>query len=160
MIADNNWIIPNEQESVKSRVARFRSMIRDIKRGGSAEGEEDVLKPLPRRRPSSSSAIAGMGLGTGAGISSPKKPSPPVIERMGSKTGAYDPRQKVEHTTETGELLPGNALAYCHISLSQFKGNTVKRLDVGIPLTYTIKHIPLATTVPMLKVMIHDAELN
>lgn len=141
VIGDNNWKIPNQRDSVKSKASRFRTMIRDIKKGKDVNDE--VIKPLPRRRPSSSSVLALAVAGKDRKLSS-------------SVPDGYNARAKVEYFTESGEPLPVNAIAYGHIPMDQFKGNTVKRLDVGIPLAYTIKHIPLATTVPMLKVTFYS----
>lgn len=137
VIGENNWNIPEVEKSMKAQASRLRTKIRDIKKGTVTN--IDAIKPLPRRRPSSSSTLAN----------SCKSPSK---DRMSA--GAYDPRAKVDFTTESGEPLPSSAIAYGHIPMSQFKGNTVKRLDVGIPMTYALKHIPLATTVPMLKVLL------
>ena len=140
VIADNNWSIPNVQDLSKSKASRLRTKIRDIKKGNVVD--DDILKPLPRRRPSSSSVAY-------------KPPTPPGAKLRTS----YDPREKVEVTTESGLVLPPTAIAYGHIPLAQFKGNTVQRVDVGIPLTYTIQHLPRARTVPMLKVAKEQLEM-
>jgi hypothetical protein len=134
VISNSSWSIPAVQDLSKSKASRLREKIRDIKKG---KIPDDTIKPLPRRRPSSSRVI--LFAHKGSTVDAP----PPTV---------YDPRAKVECTTECGGILPANALAYGHIPLAQFKGNTVKRLDVGVPLTYTIQHLPLARTVPMLKV--------
>lgn len=135
VISENSWSIPNVEDLSNYKASRFRTKIRDIKKGKVDEAAEDAsLKPLPRRRPSSSSVVYKV---------------PTAKPELGKE---YDPRAKVEHTTESGVILPSNALAYGHIPMTQFKGNTVQRLDVGIPLTYTLRHLPLARTVPMLKV--------
>jgi hypothetical protein len=143
VIAENNWSIPNVQELFSSKASKLRSTIRDIKNQNSTDTSTDddstsyFFKPLPRRRPSSHSNIVY---------------TVPVSTSEAPLRKEYDARAKVQYTTESGVVLPWNALAYGHIPLTQFKGNTVQRLDVGIPLTYTLKHLPLARTVPMLKV--------
>jgi hypothetical protein len=77
------------------------------------------------------------------------KVSPNVSE---SAPLPYDPREDIYKTTDTGDPLPPDAIGYSYISISQFKSNAVKRLDIGAPFTYAIKHLPRERSVPMLRV--------
>jgi hypothetical protein len=69
-----------------------------------------------------------------------------------ARTFTYDPREDIYKTTDTGDPLPADAIGYSYISISQFKSNAVKRLDIGAPFTYAIKHLPRERSVPMLRV--------
>ena len=132
-------MIPDIQDLSASKVSKFREKIREIRKSHSLDSmdeddESSSVKPLPMRLPRGSML---------------RKPSTPGRKVDNSR---YNPRGKSDYVTESGTVLPGNAIAYGHIPLQQFEGNTVKRLDVGVPLTYAIQHLPLVSTVPMLRV--------
>jgi hypothetical protein len=64
----------------------------------------------------------------------------------------YDPRKHLNKETDIGDPLPEDALAYSYLPLDQFKSNAVRRLDLGAPMTFAIKHLPKERSVPMLRV--------
>jgi hypothetical protein len=140
VIDERHWTIPDENNSAKAKTQRFRKEIYAMRR------EQQRLLRLPSRRSQSmeefdlSSRSAGAGAGAGEGASG---------QRL-----RYDPRADVHKMTDTGDPLPADAIGYAYVSLAQLKCSAVKRLDIGAPLTYAIKHLPKERSVPMMRVLL------
>lgn len=128
VIDERHWNMPDMSLSKEAKSAQLRRNLIDIKQEFDQKmGRGKAYSHLSHLSRGTRRVIAAAGL-------------------------EYDPRKHIHKVTDTGDPLPEDALAYCYLPLDQFKSNAVKRLDLGAPMTYAIRHLPKERSVPMLRV--------
>lgn len=128
MIDERHWIIPDMSETRDAKAAKLRKDLID-------------LKAEYRKKSGGSTAYNHLShLSRGSRRAK-------IVAALD-----YDPRADTRKVTDIGDPLPEDAIAYSYLPLDQFKSTAVKRLDLGTPMTYAIRHLPKERSVPMLRV--------
>ena len=129
VVDERHWVLPDMANTKAAKAAKLRKRLSDlkadiVKKNTGSQGAYSHLSHISRghRR---TNLTAGL---------------------------EYNPRHDIHKVTDTGDPLPEEAIAYAYLPLSQFKSNAVKRLDMGAPMTYAIRHLPRERSVPMLRV--------
>jgi hypothetical protein len=144
VIGENHWALPDANSLFEVKASSLKKKfhaIRDHPHGSNAALGHN-----------STNTTQNTALNASAGVGDHKKDVD--SEEAHTQQYSYDPRADRKKKTDKGDALPEDTISYAYLSTEQFRSNAVRRLDLGVPFTYAIRHLPNERSVPMLQVYI------